>query len=168
MATTKLKGNPVQTYGPLPETGSTAKDFLLTTNALQDRSLADYKGQKILLNVFPSVDTAVCAMSVRKFNSEAAEVPDAVILCVSRDLPFALGRFCGAEGIDRAITLSEMRNRDFGRDYGLEIIDGPMAGLLARAVLVIDQEGRIVYRQLVDDITHEPDYETALEELKKL
>ncbi|MFO8144307.1 MAG: thiol peroxidase [Candidatus Syntrophosphaera sp.] len=168
MAQTKLKGNPVQTYGPLPEIGSPARDFILTTNDLQDKTLADYKGQKILLNVFPSVDTAVCAMSVRKFNSEAAQVPDAVILCVSRDLPFALGRFCGAEGIDKAITLSEMRNRDFGKDYGLEIMDGPMAGLLARAVLIIDEEGRIVYRQLVDDITHEPDYEAALEELKKL
>ncbi len=167
MAKTKLKGNPVNTSGPLPRLGAKAKAFLLTANDLSDKTLADFAGRKILLNVFPSVDTAVCAMSVRTFNSEAAKVKNAAILCVSRDLPFALGRFCGAEGIDRVITLSELRNRDFGRSYGLEMIDGPMAGLLARAVIIIDAEGKIAYRELVNDITHEPDYAAAMKSLKK-
>ncbi|MBW6514752.1 MAG: thiol peroxidase [Candidatus Syntrophosphaera sp.] len=167
MATTKLRGNPVKTSGPLPRIGSRAKDFVLTANDLSDKTLADFNGQKILLNVFPSVDTAVCAMSVRKFNAEAAKTKKAVILCVSRDLPFALGRFCGAEGIDKVLTLSELRNRDFGKDYGLEMVSGPMAGLLARAVIVIDASGKVAYRELVDDITHEPDYASALKALKK-
>ncbi|HOZ01930.1 MAG TPA: thiol peroxidase, partial [Candidatus Syntrophosphaera sp.] len=109
----------------------------------------------------------VCAMSVRRFNSEAAQVKNAVILCVSRDLPFALARFCGAEGIERVLTLSELRNRDFGKNYGLELTTGPMAGLLARSVIIIGLDGKVAYRELVDDITHEPDYETALKELKK-
>lgn len=167
MAYTKLKGNPVKTSGALPRIGSKAKDFVLTANDLNDKSLGDFRGSKILLNVFPSVDTAVCAMSVRKFNAEAAKVKNAVILCISRDLPFALGRFCGAEGIDRVVTLSELRNRDFGINYGLELINGPMTGLLARAVIVIDAAGKVVYRELVDDITHEPDYKSALAALKK-
>ena len=167
MAITKLKGNPVKTIGSLPRIGGKAKNFTLTALDLSDKTLADFQGSKILLNVFPSVDTAVCAMSVRKFNAEAAKVKKAVILCVSRDLPFALGRFCGAEGIDRVVTLSELRNRDFGKDYGLEMVSGPMAGLLARAVVVIDETGKVVYRELVDDITHEPDYKAALAALKK-
>ena len=167
MANTKLKGNTVKTSGPLPRIGSKARDFILTANDLTDKTLADFQGQKILLNIFPSVDTAVCAMSVRRFNAEAAKTKKAVILCISRDLPFALGRFCGAEGIDKVLTLSELRNRDFGRDYGLEMVTGPMAGLLARAVIIIDASGKVVYRQLVDDITHEPDYAAALKALKK-
>ncbi len=167
MAKTKLKGNPVNTSGRLPRLGMRAKDFVLTANNLADMTLADFAGKKILLNVFPSVDTSVCAMSVRTFNAEAAKVKNAVILCVSRDLPFALGRFCGAEGIDRVITLSELRNRDFGRNYGLEMIDGPMAGLLARAVIVLDAEGKVAYTELVDDITHEPNYAAAIKALKK-
>ncbi len=167
MATTKLKGNSIKISGALPRIGSKAKDFLLTGNDLADKTLADFKGQKILLNIFPSVDTGVCAMSVRKFNAEAAKVKKAVILCISRDLPFAFARFCGAEGIDKVTTLSELRNRDFGKDYGLEMVTGPLAGLLARAVIIIDTEGKIAYRELVDDITHEPDYKAALQELKK-
>ena len=167
MATTHLKGTPVQTSGALPRIGAKAKDFLLTDTKLQDKTLADFAGRKILLNVFPSVDTPVCAMSVRRFNSEAAQVKNAVILCVSRDLPFALARFCGAEGIERVLTLSELRNRDFGKNYGLELTTGPMAGLLARSVIIIGLDGKVAYRELVDDITHEPDYETAIKELKK-
>ncbi|MCB5285826.1 MAG: thiol peroxidase [Candidatus Cloacimonetes bacterium] len=167
MAKTKLKGNPVNTSGRLPRVGTRAKDFVLTANNLADMTLADFKGKKILLNVFPSVDTAVCAMSVRTFNAEAAKVKNAAILCVSRDLPFALGRFCGAEGIDKVITLSELRDRDFGKNYGLELSDGPMAGLLARAVIVLDAEGKVAYTELVDDITHEPNYAAALKALKK-
>ncbi len=167
MASTKLKGHPVDLSGSLPQVGSWAKDFRLTDKDLTDKCLGDFAGRKILLNVFPSVDTAVCAMSVRKFNQEAASVKDAVILCVSRDLPFALARFCGAEGIDRVYTLSELRDRDFGRDYGLEMISGPMAGLLARAVIVINDQGQVIYHELVDDITHEPDYEAALQALQQ-
>ena len=166
MASTKLKGHPVDLSGSLPQVGSWAKDFRLTDKDLTDKSLGDFAGRKILLNVFPSVDTAVCAMSVRKFNAEAAKVKNAVVLGISRDLPFALGRFCGAEGIDKVFTLSELRNRDFGKAYGLEIVDGPMAGLLARAVIVIDTSGKVVYRELVDDIVHEPDYKAALKALK--
>ncbi len=167
MATTNLRGNPVKTSGPLPRIGVKAKDFLLTGNDMHDKTLADFKGKKILLNIFPSVDTPVCAMSVRKFNAEAASVKNAVILCVSRDLPFALSRFCGAEGIKNVITLSELRNRDFGSNYGLEMVSGPMAGMLARAVVIIDAAGKVAYRELVDDITHEPNYAVALKELKK-
>lgn len=167
MASTKLKGHPVDLSGSLPRVGSWAKDFRLTDKDLTDKSLGDFAGRKILLNVFPSVDTAVCAMSVRKFNQEAASVKDAVILCVSRDLPFALARFCGAEGIDRVYTLSELRDRNFGRDYGLEMVSGPMAGLLARAVIVINDQGQVIYHELVDDITHEPDYEAALQALQQ-
>ncbi len=167
MAKTKLKGHPVNTSGPLPRLSGKGKDFLLTATDLSDRTLADFKGKKLLLNVFPSVDTAVCAMSVRRFNAEAARVKNAVILCISRDLPFALGRFCGAEGIDRVLTLSELRNHEFGKNYGLELVDGPMAGLLARAVIILDADGKVTYRELVDDITHEPDYAAALQALKK-
>jgi len=125
------------------------------------------KAKKILLNIFPSVDTPVCATSVRTFNKEASKVKNAVIIGISRDLPFALGRFCGAEGIDKVLTLSEMRDREFGKTYGLELIDGPMAGLLARAVIVIDEDGKVVYRELVEEITQEPDYQAALAALKK-
>lgn len=166
MAKLKLHGNPINTTGSLPRIGTKAKDFVLTANDLSDHSLSDYAGKKILLNIYPSIDTGVCAMSVRKFNAEAAKVKNAVVLGISRDLPFALGRFCGAEGIDKVFTLSELRNRDFGKAYGLEIADGPMAGLLARAVIVIDASGKIVYRELVDDIVHEPDYKAALKALK--
>ena len=167
MAKTKLHGNTVNTIGSLPRMGCAAKDFTLTANDLSDRSLADFKGKKILLNIFPSVDTPVCATSVRTYNMEASKVPNAVIIGISRDLPFALGRFCGAEGIDKVLTLSEMRDREFGKTYGLELIDGPMAGLLARAVIVIDETGKVVYRELVEEITQEPDYQAALAALKK-
>jgi thiol peroxidase len=166
MAKTKLQGNIINTVGSLPRLGSKARDFKLTGKDLQDKTLADFTGKRLLLNIFPSIDTGVCAMSVRKFNAEAAKVKNALILGVSRDLPFALGRFCGAEGIDRVITLSDLRDRSFGRYYGLEIKDGPMAGLLARAVLIIDEEGKVIYRELVDDIVHEPDYKAALKALK--
>jgi thioredoxin-dependent peroxiredoxin len=168
MATTKLKGNPIKTSGALPRIGSKAKEFLLTANNLSDKRLLDFAGKKIILNIFPSIDTAVCAMSVRRFNAEAAKTKNTVILCISRDLPFALARFCGAEGIENAITLSELRNREFGKEYGLEMVSGPLAGLLARAVIIIGTDGQVAYRELVDDITYEPDYETALKELKKI
>lgn len=166
MAKLKLHGNPINTNSALPRIGSKAKDFVLTANDLSDHSLAEYKGKKILLNIYPSIDTGVCAMSVRKFNAEAAKMKNTVVLGISRDLPFALGRFCGAEGIDKVFTLSELRGRDFGKAYGVEIVDGPMAGLLARAVIIIDETGKIIYRQLVEDIIIEPDYKAALKALK--
>ncbi|MDI3503729.1 MAG: thioredoxin-dependent peroxiredoxin [Candidatus Cloacimonadota bacterium] len=167
MAQIKLEGNPIQTSGKLPEPGTIAKDFVLTANDLSDHKLSEYKGKKVLLNIYPSIDTGVCAASVRRFNIEAASMQNTVVLGISRDLPFALGRFCGAEGIDKVYTLSELRNRDFGKSYGLEIVDGPMAGLLARAVVIIDEAGTILYTELVDDIVHEPDYAAALAALKE-
>jgi len=163
MAITKLKGHPINTNGNLPQVSSKAPEFQLTGADLQDKSLADYQGKKVILNIFPSIDTGVCAMSVRKFNAEASKLDNTVVLCISRDLPFAMGRFCGAEGLDKVITLSEMRDRKFGADYGLELVDGPMAGLLARSVLVLDQEGSVAYTELVDDIVHEPNYQAAIE-----
>lgn len=166
MAQIKLKGMPINTNGLLPAIGSKAPEFILTAGDLTDHQLAQYKGKKVLLNIYPSIDTGVCATSVRKFNAEAAALDNTVVLGISRDLPFALGRFCGAEGIDKVYTLSEMRNRDFGKAYGLEITDGPMAGLLARAVVVINEQGTVVYTQLVDDIVHEPDYQAALAALR--
>jgi len=163
MAQLKLKGNPINTNANLPLPGIAAPDFCLTGANLQDQKLADFAGKKIVLNIFPSIDTPVCAASVRRFNSEAAKLENAVVLCISRDLPFALGRFCGAEGLENVITLSEMRDRQFGESYGLSIIDGPLAGLLARAVIVIDEKGIIKHVELVADIVMEPDYIAALE-----
>lgn len=166
MAQIKLHGNPVHTIGELPAPGSVAPAFTLTASDLADHTLADYAGKRIVLNIFPSIDTGVCAASVRRFNKEAADLENTVVLGVSRDLPFALGRFCGAEGIKWVYTLSEMKTRDFGKAYGVEIVDGPMQGLLARAVVIIDTGGKVVYTQLVDEIVHEPDYEAALKVLR--
>jgi len=163
MAITKLKGHPINTSGDMPVISAKAPQFQLTGADLQDKSLVDYSGKKVILNIFPSIDTGVCAMSVRRFNAEASKLDNTVVLCISRDLPFAMGRFCGAEGLDKVITLSEMRNRNFGKDYGLELVDGPMAGLLARSVVVIDQAGSVIYTELVDDIVHEPNYQAAIE-----
>ncbi len=165
MAQTKLHGNPINTVAELPQAGVKAPSFILTDGKLQDLTLAEYAGKKVVLNVFPSIDTSVCAASVRRFNLEAANLPNTSVLCISRDLPFALSRFCGAEGIQNVTTLSELRNREFGDQYGLSIIDGPMAGLLARAVVVLNEAQEVVYTELVDDIVHEPDYESALKAL---
>lgn len=162
MAEVTFKGSPVHTVGELPAVGQQAPDFLLTKRDLSDISLKDLAGQWRVLNIFPSIDTPVCATSVRRFNSEIDKAPNATVLCVSRDLPFAHERFCGAEGIEKAITASEMRHRRFGEDYGIAIADGPLAGLLARAVVVMDPEGKVVYTQLVPEIAEEPDYEKAL------
>ncbi len=165
MAQTLLKGNPINTNADLPQIGSNATPFVLTANTLADMKLSDFGGKKIVLNIFPSIDTPVCATSVRTFNLEASKLTNTVVLCISRDLPFALGRFCGAEGIDKVTTLSEMRDRSFGDAYGLSIVDGPMAGLLARAVIILDESGKVIYTELVDDIVHEPNYEAALRAL---
>lgn len=165
MAEIMLKGNPIHTIGELPETGTQAPDFKLTKTDLSDVSLSDFKGKRVILNVFPSLDTAVCATSVRRFNQEAARLQNAEVLCASDDLPFAHNRFCETEGIEGVTSVSELRNRDFGSDYGLRIVDGPLAGLLSRAVIVIDESGKIIYTEQVPEIAQEPDYQSAIDVL---
>ena len=165
MAQVTLQGNPVNTCGTLPKIGEKAPDFLLTKTDLSDVSLQDYAGKRIVLNIFPSIDTSVCAASVRRFNSEVDKMENTVCLCASRDMPFAHSRFCGAEGLDKVIAVSELRNNVLGDGYGVRIIDGPLAGLLARAVVVIDEKGKVLHSQLVPEITEEPDYEAALKVL---
>ncbi len=160
-----LKGNPINTVGKLPALGSAAPDFKLTAADLSDKSLADFKGKKIVFNIFPSLDTSVCAMSVRKFNQLAADQKDTVVLCASADLPFAHGRFCAAEGIKNVVTLSDFRHKEFGERYGVRIVDGPLAGLLSRAVIVIDKSGKVRYTEQVPEIGQEPDYDSALKHL---
>ncbi len=160
MAEITLKGNPIHTSGDLPADGSAAPGFTLTDTGLADKSLGDYSGKKVL-NVFPSLDTPVCAISVRRFNEEAAGRDGVTVLNVSADLPFAHGRFCSTEGIEGAISLSTLRS-SFGRDYGLEIVDGPLKGLCSRAVLVLDDANTVVYSEQVPEIAQEPDYEAAL------
>jgi thioredoxin-dependent peroxiredoxin len=167
MAKITLKGNPINTVGELPKAGEKAPDFILTKTDLSDVSLKDFAGKTIVLNIFPSVDTDICATSVRKFNAQINNYEDAVVLCASRDLPFALGRFCGAEGLDNVIAVSELRNLEFGDNYGVRIVDGPLAGLLARSVVIIDKNGNIIYTQQVPEIVDEPDYDNALAQLNK-
>ncbi len=166
MATITLKGNPVHTCGSLPKTGEKAPCFQLVKSDLSELSCCDLKGKRLVLNIFPSLDTSVCATSVRKFNQLAAQMPNTVILAVSKDLPFAQSRFCTTEGIDQVIPVSAFRSNDFGKAYGVEITDGPLAGLLARSVVVIDKDFNIIYEELVPEITHEPDYEAVLNVLK--
>lgn len=166
MATITLGGTPIHTSGELPTPGSKAPDFLLTRTDLSDVSLKDYAGKRVVLNIFPSIDTAVCATSVRRFNAEIDKIANAVCLCASLDLPFAHARFCGTEGLDRVVSVSELRNREFGERYGVRIIDGPLAGLLARAVVVIDENGVVRHSQLVPEVKEEPDYEAALRVLR--
>ncbi len=163
MAIIKLKGNSISTIGNLPAVGSTAPDFTLTKTDLSETSLKDFAGKKVVLNIFPSLDTSVCASSVRKFNSELDKLNNTVVLCISRDLPFAHNRFCTIEGLKNVISLSELRDHNFGKSYGVTIIDGPMAGLHSRAVVVINESGKIVYSEQVPEITHEPNYEAALQ-----
>ncbi len=165
MAQTALQGNPVSLSGELPAVGTQAPDFRLTTRDLQDVSLADYAGKKKLISIVPSLDTEVCARSTKKFNEAMATRPDAVALIVSADLPFAAGRFCTSEGLENVIPLSMMRSRKFAKDYGVLIEDGPLAGITARALVVLDAKDRVVYTQLVPEITQEPDYDAALQAL---
>jgi thiol peroxidase len=162
MAKITLHGNPFETNGELPAVGSAAPDFVLVDKDLNNVSLATYAGKKKLLNIVPSLDTPVCATSTKKFNEAMGGKPDAVALVVSADLPFASGRFCSAEGIDNVLTLSMMRSRNFGKDYGVLINDGPLAGITARAVVVLDRDNKVVYTQLVPEIAQEPDYDAAL------
>lgn len=162
MATIKLGGNPIHTVGELPKKGDKAPDFKLTRSDLKDVSLEDYAGKKKILNILPSLDTGVCAASTRRFNVEAAKLGNTVILTISNDLPFAQKRFCEAEGIKEVVALSELRTRDFGEAYGVRIADGPMAGLMSRAVLVLDENNVVVHAEQVPEIAQEPDYASAL------
>lgn len=165
MAQIKLKGNPINTIGELPKVGTQAKDFQLVKTDLSVATLSDFKGSKVVLNVFPSIDTGTCATSVRKFNEKASSLENTKVLCVSRDLPFAQNRFCGAEGLENVVNLSDFRNNSFGNDYGLSIVDGPLAGLHSRAVIVLDENGVVKHTELVEEIVDEPNYEAALASL---
>jgi len=166
MAEITHRGNPVHTIGDLPKVGSPAPDFVLTDAELKDVSLADFKGRKKLLNIFPSIDTPTCAMSTRKFNEHAAKHPEAVIIMVSADLPFAQQHFCSVENTHNVKTLSMMRDRNFAKDYGVLLLDGTFRGITARAVVVIDENDKVVYTELVPEIRQEPNYEMALAALK--
>ncbi|SFM43740.1 thiol peroxidase (atypical 2-Cys peroxiredoxin) [Ectothiorhodospira mobilis] len=165
MAEITLQGNPIHTSGELPQVGSRAPDFTLVDKDLNDVSLGDFQGVRKVLSIVPSLDTDVCAASAKRFNADIAGRDDVVVLNVSADLPFAQGRFCQAEGVDRVKTLSMMRSRDFARDYGVLLVDGPLAGIAARAVLVLDADDTILHAQLVPEITQEPDYDAALAHL---
>lgn len=159
MATVTFKGSEVKTNGSLPAVGTTAPDFKLVGAGLNEISIADFKGKRVVLNIFPSIDTGVCAASVRNFNKLAAATDNVVVICVSKDLPFAASRFCGAEGLDKVITASDFRYNNFATDYGVLMTNGPLAGLMARSVVAFDENGKVVYNQLVPEITEEPNYE---------
>ena len=161
MSQVTLKGNPVEVGGSFLQAGQTAPEFRLVAGDLSEKSLADFAGKRKVLNIFPSVDTGVCAASVRKFNEKAASLANTTVLCVSQDLPFAQSRFCGAEGIENVVMLSAFRS-PFAQDYGVALVGGPLAGLTARAVVVLDENNQVVYSQLVPEITEEPDYEAVL------
>lgn len=165
--TTTFKGTPIRLEGHFPQAGETAPDFFLTKNDLSDFSLKDGNGEYLILNIFPSLDTGVCATTVRRFNQMAASLPGAMVLCISKDLPFAQNRFCVAEGIDHTLLLSDFRYTSrFGKDYGVLITSGPMRGLLARAVVIIDPKGKVIYSELMSEVTREPNYEAALRAVK--
>lgn len=165
MASITLGGNPINTSGELPKIGEKAADFQLVKNDLSIATLADFAGSKLVLNIFPSVDTGTCAASVRQFNSSASKLENTKVVCISRDLPFAQKRFCGAEGLENVINLSDFKDGSFGKNYGLEILDGPLAGLSSRVVIVLDENGIVKYAEQVAEIADEPDYESALASL---
>ncbi|MFA5081201.1 MAG: thiol peroxidase [Hydrogenophilaceae bacterium] len=160
--TVTLSGEPVNVGGDFPRAGDKAPSFMLVDKDLNDVALSNYFGKRKILNIVPSLDTAVCQASARRFNAEAATLPNTVVLVISADLPFAQARYCGAEGLNNVVTLSTMRGRDFHKQYGVMIMDPPLSGLLARAVIVLDENDRVVYSQMVPEITHEPNYESAL------
>ena len=165
MAKITLKGNEINTIGNLPSVGENASDFTLVQSNLAPTSLGDFKGQKLILNIFPSIDTGTCAASVRNFNKEAASLENTKVLCISRDLPFAQNRFCGAEGIENVVMLSDFKTGQFGADFGLNVIDGPLAGLNSRCIVVINADGKIVYTEQVAETIEEPNYDLALASL---
>lgn len=162
MANITLGGNPIETSGNLPQIGETAKDFVLVKQDLSELSLSDLKGKKVILNIYPSVDTGTCAMSTRKFNSEASNLENTQVVCVSRDLPFAFKRFCGAEGIDQLITASDFKTGQFGKDYGLEMTSGALKGLHSRCIIVLDENSKVIYTEQVPEIANEPNYKLAM------
>jgi len=163
MATVTLKGNNINTSGFLPKIGSQAPDFKLVKTDLSIVKLSDYKGRAVVLNIFPSIDTGTCAQSVRQFNKELNEIDDITVLCISRDLPFAQARFCGAEGLENVINLSDFRDNSFGKAYGLDFVDGPLEGLHSRVIVVIDENGVITHTEQVSEIVDEPNYKAAFE-----
>ena len=162
MATISLRGNPVNTVGELPAVGSIAKDFELVAKDLSRVSMAKFKGSRLVLNIFPSLDTGTCAASVRYFNELAGKLPDTKVLCISRDTPFAQSRFCGAEGLENVITLSDFESGQFGKDYGLQVIDSVMKGFLSRVVIIVDTDGKVTYTQQVPVISDEPNYDEVV------
>lgn len=167
MAKVTFKGDPVSLKGDLPAVGEMAPNFTIVKNDLGELTLNEFRGQNVVLNIFPSLDTSVCASSVRRFNEEAGGLDNTTVVCVSADLPFAQARFCGAEGLDRVVTASTFRDSgDFGSKYGVSITDSPLKGLLTRAIVVVDTGGKVVYNELVSEITDEPDYATAIKAVK--
>ncbi|MDK2124018.1 thiol peroxidase [Parachitinimonas caeni] len=166
MTTVTLGGNPIPVNGKFPTKGDSAPAFSLVGKDLKDVTLADFAGKRKVLNIFPSIDTPTCAMSTRKFNATANDIANTVVLCISSDLPFAQARFCGAEGLDKVITLSTMRGRDFLLNYGVEIAGGPLAGVTARAVVVLDEQDKVIHSEMVAEIKDEPNYDAALAVLK--
>ncbi len=165
MATVKFKGNEIHTNGELPTLGSTAPDFHLVDGTLADKKLMDYRGKKKLLNIVPSLDTGVCQISTKRFNELAADKNDLVVLIISADLPFAQGRFCTDEKLNNVVPLAMMRSHDFAKDYGVLIEDGPLAGVCARAVVLLDENDKVIYTELVPEITQEPNYDAAIQAL---
>ncbi|UCD67220.1 MAG: thiol peroxidase [Betaproteobacteria bacterium] len=168
MATVTLKGSPVNVGGKLPTVGDAAADFNLTGKDLQDVSLDDFAGKRKVLNIVPSLDTPTCQQSTRVFNERASAMKNATVLVIAADLPFAMGRFCGAEGLEDVVTLSTFRGRDFHERYGVDILDGPLKGLTARAVVVLDENNNVLHSQLVPEIANEPDYQAALDALSSI
>lgn len=165
MAKITLKGNPIKTIGKLPKVGEKAPKFTLVKADLSKAKLKDFKGSKVILNIFPSIDTGTCAASVRKFNEEAGKLENTKVLCISRDLPFAQARFCGAEGLDNVITLSDFAKGKFGKSYGLTIETGPLTDLHSRAIVILNEQGEVIYTEQVSEIADEPNYEAALKAL---
>jgi thioredoxin-dependent peroxiredoxin len=166
MAQVTFKGNPINTAGSLPRVGSAAPDFTVIKTDLIPISLGELKGKKTVLNIFPSIDTPVCANSVRRFNAEASKLANTVVLCISKDLPFAQKRFCAAEGLENVIPASEYRDSSFSSAYGVTLVDSPLQGLFSRAIVVVDEKGTVLYTEQVPEIAQEPDYEKALAALK--
>lgn len=162
MAQVTLKGNPIETVGNLPAVGSAAPEFTLVKQDLSDLTLSSLRGKRVILNIFPSVDTGTCAKSVRTFNQRAASLKNTQVVCVSADLPFALGRFCGAEGIDQVVTASTFRCSEFGTQYGMRFTSGPLKGLLSRSVVVIDENGKVLHAEQVSETVNEPNYDAAI------
>lgn len=162
MSSITFKGNPIETVGELPKVGDMAPDFRVTTTELQDVSLSDFEGKNLILNIFPSVDTGICAASVREFNKRAANLKNTQVLCVSKDLPFAHKRFCGAEGIENVLSASQYKDQSFSEKYRVDMLNGPLAGLMSRAIVVVNGEGEVTYVEQVPEIVQEPNYEKAL------